>query len=160
MSAFSEGVRSKIEEYVGRYETRRSAILPILHTIQDEYGYISEEQVEELDSKYALPRVHVKEVITFYDIYKDTPQRKYTIRFCANLTCCMLGAKAAIGKIRERISQYESQVGDDAPFSIEEFPCLGKCDGAPVALVGKERHEHITVDKVDELLAKYAPLPS
>ena len=47
--------------------------------------------------------------------------------------------------------------GEDGAFSLEEFPCLGKCDGAPVMLVNKERVEHATVDKIDQLLTKYAP---
>ena len=158
--SFSDEIRGKIEGYLDRYETRRSSILPILHVIQHEYGHISEEQIDELESKYELSRVHVKEVISFYDIYKDTPQRKHVIRFCANLTCCMLGAKDSIKKIKDRIAEYEAQMGDDTPFAIEEFPCLGKCDGAPVTLVGRDRHEHITVDKVDDMLAKYAKLPN
>ena len=159
MSVFSEGLRKKIQHYLTRYETRRSAILPVLHCIQDEHGWIKPEHIEELHEKYELDRVHVKEVITFYDIYKDHPVRKYQIRYCKNLTCHMLGAREAICRIKEHITALDAQLGEDGPFSLEEFPCLGKCDGAPVMLVNKERVEHATVDRVDEILAKYAPLP-
>jgi NADH-quinone oxidoreductase subunit E len=159
MAVFSEPLRKKIEGYLTRYETRRSSILPILHAIQDEHGYINEDQIEELHNKYDLHRVHVKEVITFYDVYHNTPQPKYVIRFCKNLTCHMLGARPAIERVQSHIDQYRAEIGDDCPFSLEEFPCLGKCDGAPVMLVNKERVEHVTVDKVDAALAKFAPLP-
>jgi NADH:ubiquinone oxidoreductase subunit E len=158
MSVFSENLQKTIKDLCERYETRRSAILPVLHAIQDEKGWISPEAVEELHENYDLTRVHVKEVITFYDIYHDSPTRKHTIRFCGNLTCCMLGAKDSIKKIKERIAALEEKMGDDCPFGLEVFPCLGKCDGAPVMLVGKDRLEHATVDKVEELLEKYAPL--
>ncbi len=158
MSVFSDELNDKIKGYCERYETRRSAILPALHAIQDEKGWISPEAVEELESSYKLNRVHVKEVITFYDIYHDTPQRKFIVRACGNISCSMLGAQKAIDKIKERIGVLEKSMGEDCPFSLEVFPCLGKCDGAPVMMVNKDRVEHVTVDKVDELLSKYAPI--
>jgi NADH:ubiquinone oxidoreductase subunit E len=160
MSVFSEPLRKKIEGYCTRYETRRSAILPVLHAIQDEYGWIKEEHVEELHEKYQLDRVQVKEVITFYDIYKDEPTRKYVLRFCDNFTCRMLGSRDAIARIEKIIEKLDKDMGQDGPFQLEKFPCLGKCDGAPVMLVNKVRHECVTADKVDAVLAKYAKLPT
>lgn len=159
MSVFSDGVRNKIEGFLTRYETRRSAILPVLHAIQDEYGWIKEDHIEELHSKYQLDRVQVKEVITFYDIYKDEPTRKFVLRFCDNFTCRMLGSKAAIHRIEGHIAKLEKEMGEDCPFGLEKFPCLGKCDDAPVMLVNKERHANVTEDRVDEVLSKYAKLP-
>lgn len=158
-SVFSAALATRIEAYCQRYETRRSAILPVLHAIQDEQGWIKPEAIEELHERYGLDRVAVKEVITFYDIYKDAPTRKFQIRFCKNLTCHMLGARPAIERVRAHVEKLDEQLGEDSPFSLEEFPCLGKCDGAPVVLVNKDRFEGITEDKVDELLAKFAPLP-
>jgi NADH-quinone oxidoreductase subunit E len=158
MSIFSAELNTKIKALCERYETKRSAILPALHAIQDEMNWISPEAVEELDAVYGLNRVHVKEVITFYDIYHDTPQRKNIIRYCGNVTCSMMGAKEAIHKIEDRINTLEEKMGEDCPFSLEVFPCLGKCDGAPVMLVNKDRVEHATADKVEEMLSKYAPI--
>jgi NADH-quinone oxidoreductase subunit E len=159
MSIFSDGLQKTIEMYLKRYETPRSAILPVLLAIQDEMGWIKPEAVEELHEKYKLDRVQVKEVITFYDIYKDKPTRKFLIRYCKNITCTMMGAKEAICRIEEHIEKLDKAMGEDGPFQLEKFPCLGKCDGAPVMLVNKERIEHATVDKIDGLLSKYAKLP-
>jgi NADH:ubiquinone oxidoreductase subunit E len=156
MSAFSEPLRKKIESYLTRYETRRSAILPVLHAIQDEYGWIKPEHIEELHERYDLHRVHVKEVITFYDIYKDEPTRKFVLRFCNHMTCGMLGSRAAVKRIESHIERLEKEMGEDCPFQLEKFPCLGKCDGAPVMLVNKERFERVTEDQVDEILSKFA----
>jgi NADH-quinone oxidoreductase subunit E len=160
MSVFSAALQKRIEGYLTRYETRRSAILPVLHAIQDEHGWVSPEQIEELHTKYDLNRIHVKEVITFYDIYKDEPQRKFILRFCDNFTCRMLGSTTAIERIEGHIEKLDKAMGTDGPFQLERFPCLGKCDGAPIMLVNKERFEHCTVDKVDEVLSKFAKLPS
>lgn len=148
MNGFSEELRTKIQGYLKRYETRRSAILPVLHAIQDEYGWIHEEHIEELHQTYQLDRIHVKEVITFYDVYKDKPVKKHLIRFCKSLTCHMLGASESLHKIE----QYIATEDKEGLFELEPFPCLGKCDGAPVMLVGKNRYEHVTEDKVVSLL--------
>lgn len=159
MTVFSQSLTAKIESFLTRYETRRSAILPVLHAIQDEHGWVSEEHIETLHGTYGLDRVHVKEVISFYDIYKDKPVKKHLIRFCKSFTCHMLGAQDSMKRIDQHIQALTEVLGDDCPFEMEAFPCLGKCDGAPVMLVGKDRHEHVTVDKVDEYLARYASLP-
>ena len=156
---FSDQLRKKIDGLLTRYETKRSAILPVLHAVQDEHRWIKEEHLDELETKYGLSRVHLKEVITFYDIYRDTPTRKFVIRYCHNITCSMLGAKEAMARIKGHIEKLDAAMGEDGPFELEPFPCLGKCDGAPVMLVNKERVEHATVDKIDGLLSKYAPLP-
>lgn len=158
MSVFSEALRQKIQGYLGRYETKRSAILPVLHAIQDEHGYIKEAAIEELHQNFGLDRVQVKEVISFYDIYKDKPTKRHLIRFCDNITCRMLGSKESIARIEAHIARLEQAMGQDCPFELEHFPCLGKCDGAPVMLVGKKRHEHCTADKVDQILSQYAKL--
>ncbi len=160
MSVFSANLTKQIEGYLTRYETRRSAILPVLHAIQDEHGWIKEEHVEALHEHFGLDRVHVKEVITFYDIYKDKPTARYLIRFCDSITCRMLGSKAAIHRIEGHIEKLQAEMGADCPIGLEAFPCLGKCDGAPVMLVNKERIEHVTVDKVDAVLSRFTKLPT
>ena len=157
MSAFSSGVVEKINHELGRYESKRSSILPILHAIQDEYGYVSDEQVEELHEKYDLNRVQVREVITFYSLYRTTPPAKYEILFCNSPSCDMMGAEPAIDKIEARIKAYKDK-GQESPFGVEGVPCLGVCDGAPAMLVNKEKHLKVTSENVDKILDEYAPL--
>ena len=71
----------------------------------------------------------------------------------------LYGAKEATCRIEGHIKKLDAAMGEDGPFQLVKFPCLGKCDGAPVMLVNKERVEHATVDKIDGLLGKYAKLP-
>jgi NADH-quinone oxidoreductase subunit E len=158
-NVFSEALQKKIQGYLGRYETKRSAILPILHAIQDECGWIKDEHIEALEKVYDLHRVHVKEVVTFYSMYRTEPVRKFQILFCDNIVCHMMGADPCMKKIEAHIKKYEEQIGDDCPFSLQGVPCLGVCDGAPAMLVNKDRHLRVTDKNVDEILGKYAPLP-
>jgi NADH-quinone oxidoreductase subunit E len=158
MSVFSDGLKAKIQGYLTRYETKRSAILPVLHAIQDDHGWIKPEHLDELESAYGLSKVHVKEVVSFYDIYRDVPTRKFVVRYCDSITCRQFGSQAAMARINSHIERLDQELGEDGPFELQAFACLGKCDGAPVMLVNKERVERATADKIDQLLSKYAPL--
>jgi NADH-quinone oxidoreductase subunit E len=157
MSVFSAAVEEKINHFLGRYETRRSAILPILHLIQDEYGWIKDEHIEELDHKFQLHRIHVREVATFYSMYRLHEPKPFRILFCDNIVCCIMGAKATMAKVQEHIDAYEKS-GKESPFSLQGVPCLGVCDGAPAMLINKDRHLKINADNVGDVMRKYAPL--
>lgn len=156
MSGFSQELKVKIKGYLTRYETRQSSIIPILHCIQDEHDWVHPEHIDILESEYGFNRVQVKEVISFYDIFSDQPAKKYRVRFCNNVTCYMLGSKKIISHLKGKVKE----AGDNCDFSVEPFPCLGKCDGAPVMLVNKDRYENLSVENVGDVLNKIAPFPS
>lgn len=156
--AFTPELRKKIEGFLTRYETKRSAIIPALHAIQDELGWIADEHVETLETDFGLHRVQVREALTFYSAFRRKKPRKFTIQFCNNIVCCMVGANEVIDQIKGHIHKYEQQ-GTEAPFSVEGVPCLCVCDGAPAMLVNKDRHLKVTKDNIDSILEKYAPLP-
>jgi NADH:ubiquinone oxidoreductase subunit E len=150
-SVFSTEIRQKIEHYLQRYETRRSAILPILHCLQDEYGWVKEEHVVALDEEYKLPRVQVEEVLTFYSMYRQQEPKKFRLMICDNLVCTMMGYKEVESAIRGQMQQYQQQ-GKECPFSLEKVPCLGVCDGAPAMLVNKNRHLKVDAKNVIAIL--------
>jgi NADH-quinone oxidoreductase subunit E len=152
--SFSPALKEKINGYLKRYETRRSAILPILHEVQDELGWISSESVEELARDYDLPEVHIREVLTFYSMYRQEKPAKHPILFCDNIVCCMMGAKPVMEKIKAKVKEVNQAKGQEV-LSLQGVPCLGVCDGAPAMLVNKDRYLKVTVDNVDQILSKY-----
>jgi NADH-quinone oxidoreductase subunit E len=154
---FSKELNEKITEYCGRYETRRSAILPALHAIQDEKGHVSDEDVELLHQNFELNRVEVREVLTFYTMYRTEPPKEFRVYVCDSMSCMMLGAPPLVAKIQARIDSYKKS-GKDSPISVEVTPCLGVCDGAPAVLVNKNRHLNVSAENVDKLLDQYAPM--
>jgi len=158
-SIFSAGLQQKIKLYLGRFETKRSAILPVLHAIQDECGWVEDKHIEALHNEFELDRIDVREVFTFYTAYHKERPRKFHIQFCDNIVCCMMGARDVMHKIEGHIKKYEEKVGDDAPFGMIGVPCLGVCDGAPAMLVNKDRYLKVNSENVDQILQKYAPLP-
>ena len=154
MSVFSEKLQDKFKHYLARYETKRSAILPILHEIQDEYGWIQAQHIEALEKEYGLNKVHVQEVVSFYSMYRTEKPKPYRIYFCDNIVCTLMGAEKTMEKIRKVMKSYEDK-GLESPFSLAGVPCLGVCDGAPAMLVNKERYLRVDSEKGEEILKKY-----
>ena len=152
MAVFSDDVKKKIDHYLQRYETKRSAILPVLHVIQDSYGWVQDQHIEALEVDYGLSKVDVLEVFTFYTAYLKEKPAKYHIQFCDNIVCEMRGAKEAMHCIEEK---YVAK--DKTKFDCIGVPCLGLCGQAPVMLVNKDRYGNVTADKVDGILSSYSP---
>ena len=152
MDTFEPALREKIQSELIRYETPRSGILPILHLIQDHYGWIQPVHIEWLERDFGLSRVHVQEVATFYSMYRLEPCKPFRILFCDNLVCAMMGAEGVMEKIRSHMEIFPA---DKCPFSLQGVPCLGVCDGAPAMLINKDRHLRVTRDNVDQILATY-----
>ena len=149
-SVFDADLCAKINQHLTRFETRRSAILPILNDIHAAHGYVSAEQVQALQDEFDLPRVQVQEVITFYSRYRQQPPARYHVQFCDNIVCRMFASEQLIAKLQDKAASCEAGV-----LSIEPVPCLGVCDGAPAMLVNDERHLRVTHDNVDEIIDSY-----
>lgn len=152
VDTFAPDLREKIQSELTRYETPRSAILPVLHLIQDHYEWIQPDHVAWLERDFGLSRVHVQEVATFYSMYRLEPCKPFRILFCDNVVCAMMGAEKVMDKIRDHMASFPD---GKCPFSLQGVPCLGVCDGAPAMLVNKDRHLKVNRDNVDAILASY-----
>ena len=148
MSVFNERVITAIEKNLKRFETRRSAILPILHVIHDEFGYVSAAQVEELENTYSLPKMQVQEVITFYSRYQQQKPCRFHVQFCDNIVCRMFGSEKIIAKLRA----MQVPAGS---LSVAAVPCLGVCDRAPAMLVNSKRHLSVDAQKAEAIINGY-----
>ena len=152
MSLFKAELHEKILHYLARYETKRSAILPILHAIQDAEQWIQPQHIEALEQEFQLSKVEVQEVATFYSMYRLKEPKPFRILFCDNLVCTMMGAKECLAKLDTLVEQ-----GDRAKlFSVQGVPCLGVCDAAPAMLINKQRYHKVKPEALDGILTDYA----
>jgi len=151
---FRSELHSQIVSLLNRFETKRSSILPILHAIQDDHDWISDADIEALENEYSLPAVQVREVLTFYSMYRTQPSRPWRIEICNSISCYLMGSEETIKTIKDKLSQAEAS-GKPLPFEIHAVECLGVCGYAPVGLVNKDRHLSITPQKALELIEFY-----
>ena len=157
---FSDSLKQAITGYLGRYETKRTSILPILHAIQDERDWISPEDVQQLETDFGLSVVDVNEVLTFYAMYRKAPPKPYRLEVCASISCWLMGAEDTIKAVQEKIEGAKRE-GREVPIEVHRVECLGVCGYAPVALMNKDRHLNVTPSEALRLLEDYSkrPLP-
>jgi NADH-quinone oxidoreductase subunit E len=154
---FSADQLNKVAEIISRYPDGRSksALLPILHMAQEEFGWLSVEAMDYVASLLKLQPIEVYEVATFYSMYHMKPVGKYVMEFCHTGPCCLVGAEKIIKYIQDKLHIKVGETTEDGIFTLKTVECLASCGSAPMMQVGEYYYEHLTEAKVDELIEKW-----
>ncbi|MFN8545144.1 MAG: NAD(P)H-dependent oxidoreductase subunit E [Candidatus Binatia bacterium] len=154
---FSEAALAEYREILGRYPTRRAALMPTLWLAQREFGWLSEPAMGYVAELLELPLAWVTSVASFYTMYWKQPTARFKLQVCRNLACSLRGAEGILGAIEDRLGIGDGQQTADGRFQLEEVECLGSCGTAPVMQINNEQyHEHLDVPKVIALLERLA----
>ncbi len=149
---FSEELNSKIKNLQDKYVVKRAALLPAMHIVEDEYGYIGEDACRDLAELFELAPAEIAEVCSFYSMFSRDPVGEYVIRVCKTLTCHLGGAPEILNHIEEKLDIKTGETTEDGKFTLQTFECLGACDVAPVMQINDKQYEHLTLKKVDNIL--------
>jgi NADH-quinone oxidoreductase subunit E len=145
----------RIRERMQAYPHSRAAVLPALHLVQEEAGYVSDEAVKSIALLLDQPEAEVFGVATFYALLSRRPVGRHVISICHNLPCTLLGAEPLIEHLEKKLGVREGEVTGDNRFSYRRIECIGRCDGAPAMLVDDDYHGCLTPEKIDEILSRY-----
>jgi len=150
---FNEAAQKECDTIIARYPvSKESALLPVLHLAQREFGWISDDVIRYVSDLLELSHVRVGGVATFYTMYNRKPVAKYHIQICHNLSCCINQAEDLIEYIQEKLGIKSGETTSDGLFTLTEVECLGACGEGPVIQVNDDYHTEMTKEKVDELL--------
>jgi NADH-quinone oxidoreductase subunit E len=131
-----------------------SLVLPCLRRIQEERGFIAEEDIDGLTAYLGVPRIQIEEVLSFYTQFRRTPVGRFHLEVCRNVSCSMRGSERLLGHLRAKLGVNEGETTADGRFTLKTCECLGSCGTAPVMVVNDEYHENMSAEKVDELLGR------
>jgi len=165
-AVFGEQVRSEAAEIIARYPAghARSALLPMLHLVQSEQGYVGPDGIAFCADVLGLTKAQVAAVATFYTMYKRKPTGEYLVSVCTNTLCGMLGGDDIFAALRELLGVGDNETTADATITLEHAECLAGCDYAPVVTVNYEFFDNQTVDSAQRLVgalqAGKRPMPS
>lgn len=126
----------------------RSGLLPALQKIQEEKGFISDPDMQDLADKFGIHPVEVYSVVTFYSFLKTKKQGKNHIRVSTCPSCECSGSREIMRAFEKELSVKEGEVSPDGLFSLEYSSCIGMCDSAPAAMVGTRLVGNLTAEKV------------
>lgn len=151
-------VQANAQAIIASLKDKPGALLPILHGIQDQLGYIPAETVSAIADALNLSRAEVHGCISFYHYFRDTPPGKTTIHLCRAESCQAMGSKALEEHVKSRLGIDYHETTKDGAFSLEPVYCLGLCACSPSMQVGKEVYGRVSAESFDNAIQQIEAL--
>ncbi|MDP9395456.1 MAG: NADH-quinone oxidoreductase subunit NuoE [Actinomycetota bacterium] len=149
---------------LARYPQSRSALLPMLHLVQSEQGYVSPEGIELCAEILGLTTAEVSAVATFYTMYKRRPVGDYSVGVCTNTLCAIMGGDEIFATLKSHLGIGHDETTEDGLITLEHLECNAACDYAPVVMVNWEFYDNQTpqsaVALVEGIRAGAPPAPT
>lgn len=148
----------EIKQILAKYppEYKRSAVMPLLHLVQKDEGFVSKEAMQEIASLLDITETEVGSVVGFYTLYQEKKSSKYRMQICTDLPCALRGADEFLNQVCEHLNVKDGETTADGLVTVEHVMCLAACDRAPMFQEqgpnGIKYHEYMTVDRVNEWL--------
>ena len=151
----TEEQKQQLLQVIRELKDERGALMPILQKAQDIYGYLPIEVQTMISDETGIPLEKIYGVVTFYAQFSLYPKGKYAISVCLGTACYVKGSGDIYNKLCEKLGIEGGQCTADGKFSLDACRCIGACGLAPVMTINGEVYGKLTVDKLDEILAKY-----
>jgi len=150
--ALTDTTREQMRAIMARYPKPRSALLPMLHLVQAEEGYVTPEGIELCAELLDLTTAEVSAVATFYTMYKRHPVGDYHVGVCTNTLCAIMGGDAVFGALKDHLGVGNDETTADGAITLEHVECNAACDYAPVMMVNWEFFDNQTVESAIDVV--------
>jgi NADH-quinone oxidoreductase subunit E len=138
-----------------KYQGEMGALIPLLQSAQETYGYIPESAIDHISQIVGVPSAEIYGVITFYSQFRLKPMGKNIIKICDGTACHVNASTAIIKTIENELQIGGDETTDDGLFTLQKVACLGCCSLSPVIMVNSETYGRLTPKKVQQLLKEY-----
>ena len=153
--SISSALMARIDELCSHYpaDKRKSALLPVLHEVQDAHdNWLSIELMDKVAEIIQIKPIEVYEVVSFYSMFNQRPIGKYMFEFCQTSCCATRGVEDLMDYTCNKLGVKIGQPTADGLFEVRGVECLGACGYAPMMQLGDEYKEHLTKEKIDQLI--------
>ena len=157
--AFTPANLAWAQGQISKYPAGRqaSAVIPLLWRAQEQHGWLTRPAIEYVANMLGMAYIRVLEVATFYFMFQLQPVGSVAhIQICGTTSCMICGAEELIAVCQELVAKAPHTLSADGKFSWEEVECLGACNNAPMAQIGKDYYEDLTADKLRALIARFS----
>ncbi len=144
-----------LKDIILKYENAKGSLIPILQEVQNEFGYISKESIEEIAKYTDYTESDIYGVATFYSQFKLEKPGLHNIKICQGTACHVIGADTIKDVIFEELKLKDYGTTEDGKFTIEHVACLGCCSLAPVIMIDGEVYGKLTPDKIRKILKSF-----
>lgn len=143
-----------IEEIIERLKGKRGPLLPILHAIQEEVGYVPNDALPLIAKELNLSRAEVHGVVSFYHDFKEAPRGDNLIQICRAEACQAMGSREIEKHAKTSLGLDYGETTEDGAITLEEVYCLGNCACSPSVSVNSKVYARVTPESFDKLVAK------
>jgi len=138
-----------------KYQGEMGALIPLLQSAQETYGYIPESAIDYISEIVGIPSAEIYGVITFYSQFRLKPMGKNLIKVCDGTACHVNASTAIIKAIESELRISNNETTEDGLFTMQKVACLGCCSLSPVIMITDETYGRLTPKKVQQLLNEY-----
>jgi len=154
--SFSDQAKKELKKIIASYPNKKACLLPVLHLVQKEFGYVSNDSAKLVANTLGLSIVHIREAMSFYALFSAVPRGKYVIQVCRTLSCAMSGQEDILAFLKGKLRIKEGEVTPDGVFELKVVECLGECSAAPVIRINDAYCKGQSIAKLDALLKELA----
>jgi NADH-quinone oxidoreductase subunit E len=151
----SPKLKKEVDQVVNQYEFKAGAILPIMHRLQELYGYLSEDLLASIGDYLNIPPVDLFEVATFYAFFNTKPVGENVILVCETISCYLNNGEAVIAQLEKELGIKPGETTPDNKFTLQLTSCLGACDRSPAMMINDKTYFELTPEKISQILQKY-----
>lgn len=144
----------EIKGILARFPTKRSAVLPLMHLAQSEYGHLNKESMAEVAEILDLDPTHVLSLAGFYTLYHEEKVGRYVLEVCNDLACALRGADEFVDMVSDKLNIPVDGTTDDGMFTLKTVMCLAACDRAPMLQCNLKYEENLDEAKFDALITR------
>ena len=134
---------------------QHGALIPLLQSAQDSYGYIPEKAIHYISELVNIPAADIYGVITFYSQFRLKPLGQYVVRICEGTACHVNGAKNILKVLQNELGIGVGETSADGLFSLQSVACLGCCSLAPVLMINDETYGNLDADKLKKVIRQF-----
>lgn len=148
----STHIKERTEKIRHQFPTNQALVLPMLHFVQEEQGWVSIDSQQDVATFLELPLSKVKEVVTFYTMYNQSPVGKVHLQVCGNISCWLRGSEHLLTCMEKRLGIKPGETTPDGRYTLSRVECLAACGTAPAIQVNEDYYENLDVPQVEKLL--------
>ncbi|MGB5748161.1 MAG: NADH-quinone oxidoreductase subunit NuoE [Desulfobacterales bacterium] len=147
-----EDLKNSLKAKVGAVDHPREMVVDIMFAIQEHYGHLTDEGVEETARLVGMSPLEVEQLATFYTFIFREPVGKYVIHVCDSVVCWMNGFETIKDYLSKKLGIQDGETTPDGLFTILPVCCVGYCDQSPAILINKKVYGNLTTEKIDEII--------
>ncbi len=132
-----------------------SYLIGILHKVQEIFGYLPREMMDEVAQTLEIPTAHIWGVATFYHYFNLEPIGRYVVSVCMGTACYVKGAAGVLETLKKELGVEVGKTTSDGLFTLQEARCLGACGIAPVMMIGEKIYGQLDSKKTIDIINQY-----